>query len=612
MPDTNDNSITAESLPVTDIDVNVDNAAPENDLEAATTARAGGSRTKRADAATKLQWSKRIDFRVSKLGLGRIQISSGTANPAEYKRRKGLVKQLITSQDLDILRALRDDRLSIDDLVEAHSSKSMDALRRRVVMGNPVVVTGHTDDPETFRIAGPKQIVGDRSSSLRTWDDVTHAAERILTLPLWRVLEGDTTWDDSNSKPSTRKRYRQSVRALRVRLALARLSTTELQRLAELPERIWTALEHVHRRGLTVAEAKALADSSCMPRRHKAKRRRNGQSRPYSMANRTAAAPESGPALRTSRLGRHALLGLRLLDHDAWRILTACDGRVPSQQMVVGLMRLDPNDQLKMRELAQMLPPDAPTVALEEPRVAHWKALSAAWNASDADWNHLRRAISAALSAAFGYTDHPLRLRLMRRIELREESGRVTTLDFETFERILTFVEEKYRPHFRTLLQTGLRLSEFVRLTPDHLSPASRLVRVPGTKNPSSATYISVHEDFWPDLLASVPCPIGGSGLYQVWSRACEKAGVVDARQHDLRHAFGQWSLEQDVKDHEVQHALRHSSGSMTARYRRLKHSAAASEGLARALREKRAKLESRTSRAEGEQAATESDETLT
>lgn len=116
------------------------------------------------------------------------------------------------------------------------------------------------------------------------------------------------------------------------------------------------------------------------------------------------------------------------------------------------------------------------------------------------------------------------------RLELRKEIERVRDLGVETFERILSFAPERYRPHFRTLLQTGLRLAEFVRLTPAHLRPARRLVNVPGTKTPFSENYIKVDPDFWPDLLSAVRCPITGNGLYQVWRQACDEAGVVGAR----------------------------------------------------------------------------------
>lgn len=149
----------------------------------------------------------------------------------------------------------------------------------------------------------------------------------------------------------------------------------------------------MQRRGLTVAEAKAVADSSETPRKHNAKKRRKSQSRAYSMANRPAAAPEPGPALRASRLGRDAVLGLRLLDHDAWRILMACDGLLPSQTMVRGIVQLKPEMRRKVRELAQILHPDAVTMSLEESRAVHWAARSAAWNTSSTDWNHMRRAV---------------------------------------------------------------------------------------------------------------------------------------------------------------------------------------------------------------------------
>jgi integrase len=257
--------------------------------------------------------------------------------------------------------------------------------------------------------------------------------------------------------------------------------------------------------------------------------------------------------------------------------------------MVLGVTLLPEPTRDALRALADMLHPSSLTQDVRRTRTDHWKALLAAWNRSAADWNHLRRALSAALTCAFGYHEHPTRRKLMKRLPLRPEPSRVSAVDFETFQRILAFVPAMYRPVFRTLLQTGLRRGEFCRLRPSHLNQRARIVNVPGTKTDESARPIMVHDDFWPDLLAAVPCPVGESRLYAIWQAACTAAGVTDARPHDLRHSFGQWSLESGVQDSEVQEALRQKSSNITKNYRRMKQTEAASTGLAEVIRRKRA-----------------------
>ena len=133
---------------------------------------------------------------------------------------------------------------------------------------------------------------------------------------------------------------------------------------------------------------------------------------------------------------------------------------------------------------------------------------------------------------------------------------------------------------------------------------ADRIIRVPGTKNKQSKALIKCDAFFWPTIIEAVPCPVTASGLYQTWKKARKKAGAIHARIHDLRHSFGQWSLDGGVLDSEVQQALRHSDPKMTADYRRLQQSDAASRGLADVIRGKQAAVAARLLAAQAAPAA--------
>ncbi|HEU4989101.1 MAG TPA: tyrosine-type recombinase/integrase [Gemmatimonadaceae bacterium] len=55
----------------------------------------------------------------SRLGVGRITISSRTTNAAEFERRNAILTKLAESAQVEVLRGLRDGRISIEQLVES-------------------------------------------------------------------------------------------------------------------------------------------------------------------------------------------------------------------------------------------------------------------------------------------------------------------------------------------------------------------------------------------------------------------------------------------------------------------------------------------------------------
>lgn len=56
-----------------------------------------------------------------------------------------------------------------------------------------------------------------------------------------------------------------------------------------------------------------------------------------------------------------------------------------------------------------------------------------------------------------------------------------------------------------------------------------------------------------------VGTPIEPRNLNRAWTAVCERAGVSDARIHDLRHTAASWLYEEGAELKDIQHALRHS-----------------------------------------------------
>ena len=70
-----------------------------------------------AKTGTTARATFRFDRRIK--GVGRLALSSGARTRREHQRREGIVTKLIEAGALDTLRALRDGRITMADLVAA-------------------------------------------------------------------------------------------------------------------------------------------------------------------------------------------------------------------------------------------------------------------------------------------------------------------------------------------------------------------------------------------------------------------------------------------------------------------------------------------------------------
>lgn len=218
------------------------------------------------------------------------------------------------------------------------------------------------------------------------------------------------------------------------------------------------------------------------------------------------------------------------------------------------------------RKGADWLPSNA-TVA-DLPRV-DWKALQGIWDRSAADWNHIRRALSAFLTCLLDDKHHPVRRKVMRVFPLAKEMPRVPDISLDTFARIVEHASPTVRPVLIVLAMTGMRVGEFLNCTEEHLNAETCVIRIPGTKTAASAAPLPVPEEAWPYVVAAIPSPLQYKALRGHFKAACERAGVRDARLHDLRHCFAQWGTNAGLTQNQIQSALRHVSPAQTLQYSR-------------------------------------------
>lgn len=203
---------------------------------------------------------------------------------------------------------------------------------------------------------------------------------------------------------------------------------------------------------------------------------------------------------------------------------------------------------------------------------------------------HLRRAVSATLTCIFGGKRrgqlHPFRVEVMDLIPTKKGHQRVPDLTPELFWQVIEAAPKHVQAAYVTIVITGTRRAEYLRLVPDDLLPATHQVRIWDGKTDESKAVVPVHESMWEWIEAGVPAPLGYLWLLRYWHRACIAVGVGERRPdprrpgqlryvgptlHDLRHCLGQWSVNAGGSLVAAQAMLRHASIQMTARYAKQK-----------------------------------------
>ena len=132
----------------------------------------------------------------------------------------------------------------------------------------------------------------------------------------------------------------------------------------------------------------------------------------------------------------------------------------------------------------------------------------------------------------------------------------------------------------RLLLLTGARLSEILTLKWDYVDPDNRQLRLPRSKTGPKSIYLTTAVA---DILQSLPRVQGNpfvivgdrSGAHLVnlqkpWRRIRDRAGLRDARLHDLRHSYASVGATGGLSLLFVGKLLGHKQASTTQRYAHL------------------------------------------
>lgn len=199
-----------------------------------------------------------------------------------------------------------------------------------------------------------------------------------------------------------------------------------------------------------------------------------------------------------------------------------------------------------------------------------WNTIEPAWPAGAADWMRVRRSVSAVLSALFG-KHHPFRLEVMAVLPRRAERSREPTLTPEHFRAAVIHVPEPMQPILWTIVGMGLRGRELWKLRPEMLRPEVCGVVLPTGKNDAAAGMLEVDPLIYAWLERAIPAAhaFRPERVLDAWHAACEAVDAPHTTLHDLRHCFGQWTLDAGVSDTDVQAALRHKTAHMTRLYRK-------------------------------------------
>lgn len=207
------------------------------------------------------------------------------------------------------------------------------------------------------------------------------------------------------------------------------------------------------------------------------------------------------------------------------------------------------------------------SATIEDLGTVDWKALKASWPKSDGDWFHVRAAVSKFLTDQLGDVHHPFRRAVVKAIPRTKAAERVPDLDVPTFWRIVNQTPEFVRAAYVTIAYLGLRVGEYLRLQDTDLLPATKQVRIPGTKTAASAATLPVAPEMWDWVRRAVPSPLAYKWLREYWVRARKAAGAGDIRVHDLRHFPAQLLVNAGRPEAAVQTTMRHATPTMTRRY---------------------------------------------
>jgi integrase len=163
---------------------------------------------------------------------------------------------------------------------------------------------------------------------------------------------------------------------------------------------------------------------------------------------------------------------------------------------------------------------------------------------------------------------------------LRETGARTRYLDCEEVNRLLATASDGFHPILVTALHTGMRRGEILNLRWPDVDLHNRVLTVQESKSGKKRS-IPIDQTLH-DTLKGLPSrfkrgqvfPAADGGpmadLGHKFQRLMQKAGIEDARFHDLRHTFASHLVMNGVDLKTIQELLGHSTIIMTMRYSHL------------------------------------------
>ncbi len=154
-------------------------------------------------------------------------------------------------------------------------------------------------------------------------------------------------------------------------------------------------------------------------------------------------------------------------------------------------------------------------------------------------------------------------------------SGRERRLSDRELEAICQHLKPEQAAMVRFAVETAMRRSELCRMDWDHVCLAACTCRIPETKNghprviPLSSRAVAILNE-QPRQITGKVWGISPSGISHAFSSACRKAGIEDARFHDLRHEATSRLFERGLNPMEVSSITGHRSLAMLQRYTHL------------------------------------------
>lgn len=502
----------------------------------------------------------RFDRCFPKLGVPRLQRSSGTSDGLEFHRRNECLSQLAAMGCEEELKAFASGEISIDDIVKAFQNYNVKGFLHDLRVANTASLGRANSGP--FLATATVTLPDSQPSVLVPVSPSAHGDPR-LARPLWSTAVEEIIPGMGELAAPSRRRYATSIRALQRKLAVYAADDEAFEALADLPGTTWDALGQARMRGVTVERLRELT---------------------------TLSQPERRMSLRETdtRLSEGVFAVLKTLPRYAWNALGGISKYLVDEELVNALDRLRPDERHALRESARKLGATPCFGDLAQFTKSDWARFSRSWGGSSTDWNHMRRALSAVLTDLLGTSHSEFRRKLMEQIELKAERERVVDLSPEFFWKIVANLPSEANAFPVAIVLTGARISEYERLDRKHLKPRTHVVELPGTKTDGSVRDVHIDRAFWPYIDAAVPAPREYGWLRRKWKEACATLDVYDVTLHDLRHCHGQWALQAGAQEQSVQVTLGHKTPGMTRRYTKSIQKGEVARALGSALRQRR------------------------